>query len=112
MKSQWKEYALGSLALVAFYSCVAFAVYYTGSGWCLWALLATPSLKITPDPIAGSAAPKPKYAKSRAWALGYADATLGDVYRDSVPPGHELRPFEHHYARGWEAGRAQRNTRR
>jgi hypothetical protein len=38
-----------SLIYLGFFSLVGTAVYFTGSGQCLWALLLTPSLKMKED---------------------------------------------------------------
>jgi len=39
------QFALAVLMFIAFCGLIGFATWFTGSGWCLWALLLFPGIK-------------------------------------------------------------------
>lgn len=39
-------YFIYALILLMFFSLIGFAIHYTGSAWCLWALVLIPSYEI------------------------------------------------------------------
>lgn len=44
-----KDYILAGIFVVSFFVLIGFAVWYTGSPWCLLALLCAPRVKIKED---------------------------------------------------------------
>ncbi len=73
------RYAAAIAVLIAFYACVGFAVYWTGSGWCLWALFAVPICQLKyKDRCADS--------RQKSWCC--------DVWRTSHQTRHDTKcPF-------------------
>lgn len=46
-----RDIVFASIVYVSFFSLIGAAVWFTGSAWCLWALVLTPGVKITEEEV-------------------------------------------------------------